>query len=192
VTADGGLKHWIKARILPLLPEDWLGRSGQKFRSAVEAIRDFTELHVHPKDKLDQAPDVLWKTAQIKSSQAELNLAQAEERKVNAELARRTLHAKTRQEEAAARKEEALADQESVKAIEARLRLYETLKAQNVTVSFDLEGNATFAPAPADYPWDLLRTSLCPPQPDQGAPSSKDDAESPKSFPTSFVITQTK
>jgi hypothetical protein len=102
MTDAGEPKPWIRAKVEPLLRSEWWGNAGEWFRRMCEAIETFNDEHAHIDEKMQQAPDVAWKTLQIKSSQTELNLAQVEEKKIAAVLAQRTLTAKTRQEEAAA------------------------------------------------------------------------------------------
>ena len=63
------------AAVLPLLPEDWLSKAGRWFRKIGRIVTQFNREHGHIEEVLNQPPAVLWKTAQIKSSQAELNMA---------------------------------------------------------------------------------------------------------------------
>jgi hypothetical protein len=150
----------LKASVLPLLPEDWISRPGRWFRQVGTAITRFNRMHGHVEDKLNQTPDVFWKTAQIKSSQAELNLAQAEEKKLSAELARRTMLAKARQEEAAADIAESKARMSLTEELQGILKFAKDLREANCIPYWDAEGNISILPAPANYDWDGLTKAL--------------------------------
>ena len=151
MTEAGKLKSWIRANIEALISSEWLGRAGEWFRTTVEVVEEFNETHLRLEEKIDEAPDVAWKSLKIKSSQTDLNLAQVEERKIAAELARRTLTAKTRQEEAAAEMAE-------INVMKAKVELLKTLKEQNVVFTIDSSGTFVFRPAPPGYDWDGLTT----------------------------------
>ena len=94
MTEAGKLRSWIRANIEALLSSEWLGKAGERVRTTVEVVEEFNEAHLRLEEKIDEAPDVAWKSLKIKSSQPVLNLAQVEERKIAAELARRTMTAK--------------------------------------------------------------------------------------------------
>jgi hypothetical protein len=153
-------KPWIRAKIEALLRSEWIGKAGNLFRKTAESIEAFNDQHAHIQEKLQQAPDVAWKSAQIKSSQTDLNLAQAEERRIATVLAERTLEAKTRQEEAAAGLAETRTRMAQTEEIQGRLKLAQDLRAANCIPRWDANGNMTVIPAPPDYDWDAMTKGL--------------------------------
>ena len=160
MTGAGEPKPWFRAKIEALFQSEWAGKAGTFFRKTAERIEAYSEQNVHIEEKFQQAPDVAWKSLQIKSSQTELNLAQAEERKIAATLANRTLEAKTRQEEAAADIAETKARVALTEEIQGRLKLAQDLRAVNCIPRWDANGNMTIVPAPPDCDWDGLTKAI--------------------------------
>jgi hypothetical protein len=156
MTDAGEPKPWIRAKIEALLRAEWLGKAGAFFRQTAETIETFNDEHVHIDEKIQEAPDVAWKSLQIKSSQTELNLAQAEEKKIAAVLAQRTLTAKARQEESAADLAEINVRIAHTQEIQGRLKLAAELREANCIPIWDASGNMTVVPAPAGYDWDEM------------------------------------
>jgi hypothetical protein len=160
MTDAGEPKPWIRAKVEALLRSEWLAKPGEWFRRTGEAVEKFNDEHLHIDDKMQRAPDVLWQTAQIKSSQTGLNLAQTEEKNIAAELARRTMTAKARQEEAAANLAEINVRMAETQEMQGRLKFAKNLREANCIPSWEANGKMTIIPAPAGYDWDGLTKSL--------------------------------
>jgi hypothetical protein len=160
MTDPGEPKPWIRAKVEALRHAEWIGRAGKLFRRTGEAIEKFNDEHVHIDQKMQQAPDVGWKTLQIKSSQTELNLAEAEEKKIAAELAKRTMTAKTRQEEASADLAETNAQLGKIQLIGGLIELSGKLRDAGVIMKLNKEGGFTLLPAPPDYDFKTLTVDV--------------------------------
>jgi hypothetical protein len=146
----------VKARVIAWLPEQWRGDAGTRFRDGLSAISDYSKTSVRIQERLQEAPDVIWETLKVKSSQALLNAAEVEQTCIQTELARRTANAKARQEEAAAAKLEAEAEISKFQVFEARLSFVEKLRKWNVVPVWDEEGNMRFVKTPVAFDWDEL------------------------------------
>jgi hypothetical protein len=156
MTDADDLKRWKRTKVEALLKSEWLRRAGRWFRVIGKGIEKFNDDHVHIDEKMQQAPDVAWKSIQIRSSQTELNLAQAEEKKIAAVLAQRTMTAKTRQEEAAADTAETNAQLARVQLAKALLELSNNLRGAGTIVRFSKDGSVTTCPAPRGYDYEAL------------------------------------
>lgn len=86
----------VKAKVQALLPEQWRGEAGERFRNTLAGVSDYSKKNIRVTERLEEAPDILWDTLKQKSSQALLNAAEEEQKRIETELARRTLSAKTR------------------------------------------------------------------------------------------------
>jgi hypothetical protein len=160
MTDAGEPKPWFRAKVEALLPEEWIGKAGALFRKTAEAIETFNDEHVHIDEKIQQAPEVGWKTLQKYSSETDLKIAQTEETKIAAELAKRTMTAKTRQEEAAADLAEVNVRMAAVQEMQGRLTFAKQLREINCIPSWDAAGKMTFLPAPPNYDWDGMTKAL--------------------------------
>ena len=87
MTDAGEPKPWFRAKVEALLHLEWIGKAGGLLRETAEAIETFNEEHVHIDEKMQQAPNVGWKTLQKYSSETDLKIAQTEETKIAAEFA---------------------------------------------------------------------------------------------------------
>ena len=161
----------IVARVRCMLPRDWLGRAGKRFRQTTNAISDFSEKHIRIGEKVEAAPDLAWKALQGAASEkyakALKDYAEEERERLDSELKRRTLESNARQVKAAADKLESEARIAQINEMDARLSFFDKLKQRNAIPIWDDSGNMTFARAPQDYDWDglqdrVLRTGELP------------------------------
>jgi len=151
----------IVARIQALLPRDWKGNAGARFRKTLHAISDYaTDHRVLPQDLLDDALDLgrrkVTGLASSEHSVSEKNYAEAakafsevEDRKIDTELKRRSLESRAKKEEAEARKSLADARLTEIQAYSAELELLKKLQDLGVALRSDENGNLTVLPLPA-------------------------------------------
>ena len=151
----------VKARVTALLPEQWKGKAGERFRETVDTLSDYTKKNVRVGERLREAPDVLWETLKQKSSEALVNAAEEEHKRIEIELARQTLVAKRRQEEASADKAETEARMLRIDEIEKRLAFIEKLRKSGMVCVWSSEGQMTFLKAPLNFNWeDLIKRAI--------------------------------
>jgi hypothetical protein len=150
----------LKARIVALLPEQWRGDAGKRFRETIDAMSEYSGKNIRIKEKLQEAPSVLWETAKIKSSQALVNAAEEEQRRIDTELARRTLADKARQEKATADKLESDARVSIIVEMEARLQFVEKMRGMNIVPVWNSQGQMTFVKTPPAFDWDGITQRL--------------------------------
>src|ERR1039458_3005398 len=90
----------ITARVRALLPKDWLGTAGRRFRQTTTVISDYTHEKIRPSERLEEAPDLAWKAVQgaalEKHARALKEYAEEEGERVEIELKRKTLQSKAR------------------------------------------------------------------------------------------------
>jgi hypothetical protein len=145
------------AKVRALLPKDWLGNAGKRFRRTTTAISDFAQEH----EVVDTAKDLSFKAikgkAEAEFSTALKNYSEQERNKVDTELKRRTMSSTERQSEATAKKAESEARVAQIKEMEARLALFDNLKGRNAIPIWDDNGNMTVVRAPKDFDWDGLQ-----------------------------------
>jgi uncharacterized protein YukE len=150
----------IKATVRALLPEHWQGEAGERFRDTMATLSEYSKNNVRVRERLKEAPEIIWETLKQKSSEALMNAAEEEEKRIANELAKQTLPAKRRQEEAIAEKSEAEVRLMRIQELEARLAFIERLRQLGMICVWDVEGNMAFAKAPTDYNWDGLIEEL--------------------------------
>jgi len=145
----------IVARVRCMLPKDWLGRAGKRFRQTTTAISDFSEQHIRLGEKVDAAPELAWRALQGAASEkyarALKDYAEEEKDKLDSELKRRTLESNARQAKATADKLESEARIAQLNEMDARLAFFDKLRQRNAVPIWDDQGNMTFARAPKDY-----------------------------------------
>lgn len=141
--------------------------------------------HVNVDQKIQDAPDIVWKSLQGKSSQTEKNLAEAEEKKMIAELARKALEDNLRKGKAEADMAETNAQIAKVKLAKDVYDLAQKVKGANTIVKFSPNGSITALPAPPGYDYDALsvhvQQALLPPA-GEAKPISDQPADPPSSF----------
>jgi hypothetical protein len=117
----------INAKLRALLPADWLGVAGDKFRKTGAVLADYSREHIRPEERIDELPDLAWNRvkgeANEKHSQALVNFADEEAKKIANELARRTANDKVREAKASADKMEAEARLSQSNDLAARIGL---------------------------------------------------------------------
>ena len=157
----------IKARLLALLPTDWAGRAGGRFRKSMRGIADYAESDLHVSERAREAPDLAWTAveglASEKHARALLDYARGENERIDQELKRRTLHSKIRQEEATAAKVEAEARIAEINEIRARLDLIKELRAIGAVPILDSGQKIKIATAPKGFDWLALTQHAVPP-----------------------------
>ena len=151
----------IVARVTCLLPKDWLGRAGRRFRQTTTVVSDYAHEHIRTGERLEQAPDLIWKAAEgaahEKYAKALKDYAEEEKERVDTELKRRTMDSKARQETAAAAKMESEARTAQIKELDARIDLFDKLKRCGAVPVWNENGNMTVSKVPADFNWDALQ-----------------------------------
>jgi multidrug efflux pump subunit AcrA (membrane-fusion protein) len=149
---EQGVIRRLLVKACPQFLEDWLGAAGARFNRGIEAVSDYTRDHVQIGEKLEAAPDMLWRAAKGATSaqhaKAEADYAKAETDRMDAELRRRTLEAKTRHECADADKAEAEARIAKIREMQARIELVKQLKEIGVSASLDSGLSISVSPAP--------------------------------------------
>lgn len=162
--SEGHAVRRALARVRCLLPTDWLGRAGKRFRQTTTAISDFSEEHIRLKDKATEAPDLAWKAvegaAHEKFAKALRDYAEEERERLDAELKRRTLESSARQAKASADKMESEARLAQIVEMNARLELFDKLRLRNAIPIWDDRGNMAVMKAPKDFDWDSLQEKL--------------------------------
>lgn len=162
------VKH-ILARVRCMLPKVWLGGAGKRLRQTTMAISDYAEQY-QVAEKADELPDVGWKAlkgaAEAKYAGALKDYSEEEKNKLEAE---RTLESNARLAKAEADKRESEARVSQINEMDARIALFDKLKARNAIPIWDDKGNMTVFRAPNDFDWDGLditvdavRTALKP------------------------------
>jgi len=151
-------------RLRALMPGDWRGRAGERFRKTADAISDFAEeVGVNPREipktAVSLALDKLEGVAQKDKAAAIKDFSEAEERKIDVRLKERSLESKVRREEAEARLAE-------IRVLDAEVELFGKLKAAGVLLRRDEWGNYTVLPAPANADLDILARRMTLPSGD--------------------------
>ena len=159
--SDYGVINRLIARIRALLPRDWQGSAGQRFRKSVDAVSKFAEEnHVTPKELAEEAVSLgrrkLEGLANRDYASAMKDFAEAEQRTIDVQLQRRSLESKVRKQQAEAEQAEATARLERAKALEAELKLFKELKASGVLLHRDQHGNLSVLPCPENCDLDHL------------------------------------
>jgi hypothetical protein len=178
------------ARVWALLPEDWRGRAGDRFRRTTSAMGEYARENIRVRERLDDAPDLVWKAvegaATHKHSEAVRNYAQEESERIRAEFERRTFEERVRKEAADARKAEAEARMTEVREIEARVELADKLRRIGAVPLWRADGSMAVVKAPPNFDWDtalsdkLLGSSTDPPV--------SDDKKAPKRPPNPETV----
>ena len=155
-----GILMRVRAKVRALLPEHWRGAAGERFRQTAATISEYSQEHVRVRERMEEAPDVIWDSLKERSSRTLVNAAEEEGKRIASELARQTLTDKTRQERATAERLEAEARISKITEIQARLTFVERLQGVGVVPVWDIQGNMMFIKAPDSYDWDGLKNRL--------------------------------
>ena len=149
------------AKVRALLPGDWSGRAGDKFRQTAEAISDFAKSDA-ARLKTEEALDLSWKKfegiASKEHAEAMARYADEENKRIDAVLKKRTLESKARKAEAEARITEAEAGLKEVALMQARIALVERLREQGLVPISDEKGSMRIVKAPSDFNWEALQS----------------------------------
>jgi hypothetical protein len=138
---EGEVLTRLTARARALRESDWRGRAGQRFRKILDRLSAFAEQHdVRPKDLANEGIELGRRALQGRANKdlaaAVKDFAEAEQKKIDVELKRRSLESQVRKEEAEARLSE-------LRVLDAELELLKKLKAADVVIRRDAEGNLT-------------------------------------------------
>jgi hypothetical protein len=154
----------IIAQVRCMMRDDWIWNAGQRFRTTTEAISEFSEEHVHLKERAMELPDLGWKAlsgvAQEKYAAALKNLAEEERNKPESALKRRTLGSQARPSEATANKLESDVRVARINEMNALVQLFDTLKARNAIPIIDRKGNMTVYRVSSEFDRDALQGHL--------------------------------
>jgi cytoskeletal protein CcmA (bactofilin family) len=154
------LTHAV-ARIRALLPTDWTGQAGERFRKTTQAISDFAEDHnITPQEVLDGGVELgrrkLEGLASHEYAGALKNFADAEKIRTETELQRRAMEADLKRRDADARKSMAEAHVAEISVVQAELTLLKQLKEAGLVLHRDANGNLTALSAPPSFDLTLL------------------------------------
>lgn len=144
----------LVARLRALLPEDWRGKAGERFRETLEVVSEFAEEHsVRPRDLAGEGVELgrrkLQGLANRELASATRDFAEAEQTKIKTELNRRSLESRVRKEEAEARIAEATA-------LGAEVELFAKMEKLGIVFRYDENGTAFVLPAPKDFDFKEL------------------------------------
>jgi hypothetical protein len=143
-------KQRIIARVLALLPSDWTGTPGNRFRKAMQSIsRIAEEKNLRPEQLMSEGVELsrrkLTGLANHEYAEALRQFAETENLKIAAELARRSLESKVRQDEADARLKE-------ISVVEAELVLIKHLETEGYVLHRNSDGDLTVLPGTGRRP----------------------------------------
>jgi hypothetical protein len=145
----------LLARVQALLPEDWRGPAGRRFRKTLNAISSTLEQAGAPPSELPTkiaalAVDKAEGYAQKEKAAAMKDFSEAEERRIDTQLKTRSLESKIRKEEAEARLAE-------IAVFNAELDLVKRLRETGVMLQENGPGRYTILSAPTN--WDFAKVS---------------------------------
>jgi hypothetical protein len=127
----------VVASVRALLPEDWLGSAGKRFRRTMKAVSDFTaERNVRPSDLLDDGIHKVKGLANKEYADALKKFTDVENLKIEIELKRRSL-------ESDLRKKEAEAHIAEINAVTAEIELCKKLAESGLALHQGGNGNLT-------------------------------------------------
>jgi hypothetical protein len=140
------VKITVKARLQGLLPTDWRGRAGLRFRRALAAISRFTKKHkLAPAELVDEGTVLARRkvhgVANKELAAAMKDFAQTEQLNIETQLRRRTLETQARRENI----ETQIAE---IKLLDAQLDLRIKLQSHGVSLTMDDNGTLTLLPLP--------------------------------------------
>ncbi len=153
MSSHEGVVTRLLARVKALLPSDWTGRAGERFRETVADISHFADEHnLNPRELLGEGVELgrrkLHGVSNHELAQAVKNFAETEKIKTEAELQRRSLESDTSRREADAKRAFAEARLAELNAVRAELELLERLQGAGVILHRDSNGQLTVLPKP--------------------------------------------
>jgi hypothetical protein len=138
----------IRVKLRALLPEEWFGAAGEKFRKTGEVLAEYSRDHIHPEDKVKEFPDLAWSRvrgeAYEKLASALKNFEDVESSKIANELARRTADDKAREAKASADKMESEVRLSQASEFKGRIELIERCRQIGVLPVWNAAGEMTF------------------------------------------------
>jgi phosphoglycolate phosphatase-like HAD superfamily hydrolase len=141
----------VVARVRALLPGDWFGAAGSRFRKTTDAIAELAEEQgVRPQDLVADGIRKVKGLANAEYAAAMKNFAEAEQKQIETEVMRRTVEARVRKEFADARAAE-------IKALDAEIELLKKLNEAGVVLGREKNGNLIVVVAPPNLDLTLLR-----------------------------------
>ena len=154
---SAGLLGRLVAKVTALLPEDWSGKAGIRFRHTVRSLAGDADVAELVREGTKR---VAVGAVSHQHAEAVKNYAEEERTRAEAELARRTLQARVRQEDAKADQEETRARMMQSEELLRRLDVFDKLRALNALPVWDQNGNMHIVKAPAQFEWDQARERL--------------------------------
>lgn len=157
--SDEGIVARLVARVRALLPQHWMGKAGERFRSGIEAASEFAATNrITPEDILQNGVELGRRKLEGLASQehalAQRNYAEAtkaftesEEKVIQVELNKRALESRVAKEEAEAARAQSEASLAKLKVIDAEYELLRKLKEAGMVLRMDQRGNLTVLPA---------------------------------------------
>lgn len=162
--SEGPIPGQIAVRLRALLPTDWIGAAGHRFRRTLRGISSYTSRSIRPEERASEAPDLAWTAvrgaANEKQSRALVNFAQEQQTKISSDLALRTSDDKVRQEKAIADRLESEARLAQVREMEARIGLVDKLRSLGLAPIWDTSGAMILVRVGQDYDWEALTSRL--------------------------------
>jgi hypothetical protein len=59
----------MRAAVRALLPEDWLGGAGEKFRTTVTNADDYIRENIRPAEKATELPELAWNRVECEANE---------------------------------------------------------------------------------------------------------------------------
>jgi hypothetical protein len=155
----------VIARVRALLPEDWRGAAGDRFRTTVDVL---TKTVSEATPAKEDVPKIVTKGLHRYTSgkftrehaEAQRNYAEEESVKIQAEFARRTLEDRIVQERAKTDQEKTRARTMRVEEAMARVNLIERLERRGYVPTWDHDGNIDIVPVESAEGWAKMRDVL--------------------------------
>jgi hypothetical protein len=145
-----GIISQLVAYARALLPEDWQGEAGRRFRKTTAVVSQFAaDNQVCPRDLVALGRRKLEGLGSREFAAMVKDYAEAENAKIDAELKRRSLECEMRRKEAEAREAE-------IRVLNAEIELVGRLKEAGAIFRTDEKGNLTVLPAPKDISFAQL------------------------------------
>jgi hypothetical protein len=155
---------FVIAKLRALSPKQWAGPAGQWFRTTMAKVADFLNKEVRINENLGEVSDLAVKAveglATDKHSTSTLNYAKSENERLEAAVRSRTLEYKIREARASVAKIEAEAGIAGIKEIEARLDLFDKLKASGIVPLWDKDRRMTLVRVDEQFDWNGFRAAI--------------------------------
>jgi len=160
-------RPWIVAKIVALWEKYWEGEPGERFRNGVSEYVEYDNQNLHSMDRIRALPKTGLATLEYYSSQALERTANTELKNIEIAKAKETAddeihtsHANRLKAESEARQSQTQESILETQLIDGRLTLALRFKEQNSIPIWDQSGKMLIVPAPANYDWNALISSL--------------------------------